>query len=151
MNRTVKYQGAFSGILGFAGKHFLFSSPTSIFFCSRSNFRAITRLETLARQATFHADVLRVTCSCPTLGRNAWGNPENIYEGGKAQLQPNFLLSFARNIWLDTKVEFSKDQLALLGLGGRGQKRFPPHPPSPHCYLATFLQAYYLNLYEYCR
>ena len=53
MNRTVKYQGAFSRIVGFAGKRFLFSTPPpSTFFCSRSNFfRAITRLETLATQA----------------------------------------------------------------------------------------------------
>ena len=54
MNRTVKYQGAFSRIVGFAGKRFLFSSPpppSIFFFCSRSNFRAITRLETLATQA----------------------------------------------------------------------------------------------------
>ena len=27
MNRTVKYQGAFSRIVGFAGKRFLFSAP----------------------------------------------------------------------------------------------------------------------------
>ena len=48
MNRTVKYQGAFSRIVGFAGKRFLFSPPPppSTFFC------AITRLETLATQAT---------------------------------------------------------------------------------------------------
>ena len=96
MNRTVKYQGAFSRIAGFAGKRFLFSPPPSprenirfsslfaagtfrakrpqrqrerrngcfrrlpspspspfhLFFCSGSNFRAITRLETLATQAT---------------------------------------------------------------------------------------------------
>ena len=53
MNRTVKYQGAFSRIVGFVGKCFLFCPPPppSIFFCSRSNFRAITRLETLATQA----------------------------------------------------------------------------------------------------
>ena len=51
MNRTVKYQGAFSRIMGFAGKRFLFSPAPSIFFCSRSNFRAITRLETLDTQA----------------------------------------------------------------------------------------------------
>ena len=54
MNRTVKYQGAFSRIVGFAGKRFLFSPPpppSTFFFCSRSNFRAITRLETLATQA----------------------------------------------------------------------------------------------------
>ena len=36
--------------MGFAGKRFLFS-PSTFFFCSRSNFRAITRLETLATQA----------------------------------------------------------------------------------------------------
>ena len=56
MNRTVKYQGAFSRIVGFAGKRFLFSPPpppSTFFFCSRSNFRAITRLETLATQATY--------------------------------------------------------------------------------------------------
>ena len=34
------------------GEGFLFSPPTSfLFFCSRSNFCAITRLETLATQA----------------------------------------------------------------------------------------------------
>ena len=55
MNRTVKYQGAFSRIVGFAGKRFLFfppPPPSTFFFCFRSNFRAITRLETLATQAT---------------------------------------------------------------------------------------------------
>ena len=54
MNRTVKYQGAFSRIVGFVGKRFLFSPPPapSTFFCFRSNFRAITRLETLATQAS---------------------------------------------------------------------------------------------------
>ena len=43
----------FSRIVGFAGKRFLFSPPPppSTFFCFRSNFRAITRLETLATQA----------------------------------------------------------------------------------------------------
>ena len=51
MNRTVKYQGAFSRIVGFAGKCFLFSPPPSTFFCFLSNFHAITRLETLAAQA----------------------------------------------------------------------------------------------------
>ena len=54
MNRTVKYQGAFSRIEGFAGKRFLFSPlplPLQPFFCFHSNFRAITRLETLATQA----------------------------------------------------------------------------------------------------
>ena len=52
MNRTVKYEGAFSRIVGFAGKRFLFSPPPPpSTFCSRSNFRAITRLETLATQA----------------------------------------------------------------------------------------------------
>ena len=56
MNQTVKYQGAFSRIMGFAGKRF-FSSPLPLplpcffFFCSCSNLRAITRLETLATQA----------------------------------------------------------------------------------------------------
>ena len=53
MNRTVKYQGAFSRIVGFGGKRFLFSPPPSTFFCLRSNVRAITRLETLATQANF--------------------------------------------------------------------------------------------------
>ena len=52
MNRTVKYQGAFSRIVGFAGKRFLFSPPPPTFFCLRSNFCAITRLETLATQAS---------------------------------------------------------------------------------------------------
>ena len=54
INRTVKYQGAFFRIVGFAGKRFLFSPlppPSTFFFCSRSNFRAVTRLETLATQA----------------------------------------------------------------------------------------------------
>ena len=53
MKGTVKYQGAFSRIVRFAGKRFLFSTPLSpsIFFGSRSNFRAIARLETLATQA----------------------------------------------------------------------------------------------------
>ena len=53
MNRTVKYQGAFSRIVGFASKRFLFSPPpsTPFFFRCHSNFRAITRLETLATQA----------------------------------------------------------------------------------------------------
>ena len=52
MNRTVKYQGAFSRIVGFAGKRFLSPSPFILFFfCFRSNFPAITRLETLATQA----------------------------------------------------------------------------------------------------
>ena len=32
MNRTVKYQGAFSRIVGFAGKRFLFSPPPPNFF-----------------------------------------------------------------------------------------------------------------------
>ena len=32
MNRTVKYQGAFSRIVRFAGKRFLFSPPPSTFF-----------------------------------------------------------------------------------------------------------------------
>ena len=50
MNRTVKYQGAFSRIMGFAGKRFLFSP--SIFFCSCSYIPAITGLEMLAMQAT---------------------------------------------------------------------------------------------------
>ena len=42
------------GTVGFAGKRFLFClpPPPSIFFCSRSNFRAITRMETLAMQAS---------------------------------------------------------------------------------------------------
>ena len=42
------------GTVGFAGKRFLFSlpPPPSIFFCSRSNFRVITRMETLAMQAS---------------------------------------------------------------------------------------------------
>ena len=56
MNRTAKYQGAFSRIMGFAGKRFLFSSlppPSTFFFCSHSNFCAITLLETLARQARY--------------------------------------------------------------------------------------------------
>ena len=47
----MKYQGAFSRNMGFVGKHFLFSLPP-LFFCSRSNFRAITQLEKLATQAT---------------------------------------------------------------------------------------------------
>ena len=47
MNRTVKYQRAFCRIVGFAGKRFLFSPPPppSTFFCSRSNFCAITRYD----------------------------------------------------------------------------------------------------------
>ena len=51
----MKYQGAFSRIVGFAGKRFLFSPPPppSTFFCLRSNVRAITRLETLATQARY--------------------------------------------------------------------------------------------------
>ena len=53
MNRTVKYQGAFSRIVGFAGKCFLFSPfpPPSTFFCFLSNCHAITQLDTLATQA----------------------------------------------------------------------------------------------------
>ena len=54
MNQTVKYQGAFSRIVGFAGKRFLFSPPpppSIFFFGSRSKFRVITRLEMLATQA----------------------------------------------------------------------------------------------------
>ena len=56
MNQTVKYQGAFSRIVGFCGQAFLLFSPTPptsifFFFCSCSNFRAITRLETPATQA----------------------------------------------------------------------------------------------------
>ena len=50
--RTVKYQGAFSRIMGFAGKLFLFSPlltlPIFFFFCSLFNFRAIIRFETFA-------------------------------------------------------------------------------------------------------
>ena len=63
MNRTVKYQGEFSWILGFAGKRFLFSPPLppSIFFCSRSNFRAITRLEMLATQANKPQEFLTIS------------------------------------------------------------------------------------------
>ena len=40
MNRTVKYQGAFSRIVGFAGKRFLFSPPPppSIFFAPALTF-----------------------------------------------------------------------------------------------------------------
>ena len=45
-----------SRIVGFVGKRILFPPPPSIFFLggggSRSNFRAITQLETLATQAT---------------------------------------------------------------------------------------------------
>ena len=49
MNPTMKYQGAFSRIVGFTGKHFLFSPPPPFFFfLARSNFRAISRLEMLA-------------------------------------------------------------------------------------------------------
>ena len=53
MNRTVKYQGAFSRIVGFAGKHFLFSPPppSSIFFFFAPSL-TITRLETVATQAS---------------------------------------------------------------------------------------------------
>ena len=51
MNRTVKYQGAFSRIVGFAGKRSPLPLPVQPFFCFLSNFRAITRLETLATQA----------------------------------------------------------------------------------------------------
>ena len=48
MNRTVKYQRALSRIVGFP----LLPSPSPFnFFCSRSYFRPITRLETLATQA----------------------------------------------------------------------------------------------------
>ena len=52
MNQTVKYQGAFSRIVGFADKCFLFSPPIPLhlIFCSRSNFHAMTRLEMLATQ-----------------------------------------------------------------------------------------------------
>ena len=59
MNRTVKYQRAFSRIVGFAGKRFLFSPPpppSTIFFAS-ALIRAITRLETLATQATIDLNV----------------------------------------------------------------------------------------------
>ena len=74
MNRTVKYQGAFSRIVGFAGKRFLFSpSPprsTFFFFCSRSNFRAITRLETLATQAMLWEKSLLITLAWQTTSRN---------------------------------------------------------------------------------
>ena len=52
----MKYQGAFSRIVGFAGKRFLFSPPppsSTFFFRFRSNFGAITRLETLATQAKY--------------------------------------------------------------------------------------------------
>ena len=55
MNRTVKYQGAFFRIVGFAGKRFLFSPhpppSTFFFFAPAPNFRAVTQLETLATQA----------------------------------------------------------------------------------------------------
>ena len=51
-----------SRIVGFAGKRFLFSPPPppSIFFCSRSNFHVITRLETLATQAIYVRTVVTV-------------------------------------------------------------------------------------------
>ena len=60
MNPIVKYQGPFSRIVGFGGKCFLFSPAPStfFFFCSRSNFRAITRLETLAMQVREEEDIL---------------------------------------------------------------------------------------------
>ena len=48
MNRTVKNRGV-------CGQAFLFSPPpppSTFFFCFRYNFRAITRLETLATQAS---------------------------------------------------------------------------------------------------
>ena len=50
-NREIS-RGVFQNC-GFAGKRFLFSPPLSpsIFFCSRSDFRAVARLETLATQA----------------------------------------------------------------------------------------------------
>ena len=74
MNRTVKYQGAFSRIVGFAGKRFLFSPPpppsTFFFFCSRSNFRAITRLEALATQAMLWEKSLLITLAWQTTSRN---------------------------------------------------------------------------------
>ena len=52
MNRTVKYQRALSRIVGL--RAIASSSPLPFpfnFFCSRSYFRPITRLETLATQA----------------------------------------------------------------------------------------------------
>ena len=70
MNRTVKYQGAFSRIVGFAGKRFLFSPPPppSTFFCFRSNFRVLTRLETLATQARVFSPAAAILETEKTLG-----------------------------------------------------------------------------------
>ena len=47
MNQPVKYQGAFSRIVGFAGKRFLFSTPPShsIFFAPALTFAKTNQAE----------------------------------------------------------------------------------------------------------
>ena len=52
MNRTVKYQGRFPESWGLRASVSSPPFPIPPFFCSRSNFRAMTRLETLATQAS---------------------------------------------------------------------------------------------------
>ena len=56
LGREKEWRGRGRGMKEWRNEGFLFSTPpppsTFFFFCSRSNFRAVTRLETLATQAS---------------------------------------------------------------------------------------------------
>ena len=59
MNRTVKYQGAFSRIVGFAGKRFLFSPPHP-----PSTFFLLPLSVTFANNSIGNACYAGYSCSC---------------------------------------------------------------------------------------
>ena len=86
-----EYQGAFSRMAGFADKRVLFSPPppASIFFCSRSNFRAITRLETLATLVSLAA-VLWMSPNAPPKERLLTSELHSFLRIGQSQLGFHF-------------------------------------------------------------
>ena len=108
----MKHQGAFSRIVGFVGKCFLFSPPpppSTFFVCFCSNFRAITRLERLATQAT--SDFVTSAFCVPT-----HKNPQRhkIIYGMRPTQRTIYQFEAFHSVMRIPLLKFSKIPLAFL-------------------------------------
>ena len=115
--------------LSLRSKRFRASLSTFFFFCSRFNFRAITRLETLATQTTRHELVNRSKClsgfqylfswrSARLDMFTAWTNIKLLKS--RLQFGPGTSLKHSKSFWRHVKAENHHSETSPHALDCRG-------------------------------